>query len=196
MIDLDQSLLLGKGFHKACYQHPTDPDLCVKIVINQAIDATKQFKRELKHNLALQKRFGKKAVKGLSCYLGTVETNLGTGYLFELVLDDDGKVSKSLADYLENKEFVAYNYAQIQADLNILKQRLLDQSIIPMTIYPYNLLYRRKKEQEFELIIIDDIGTASFIPLEYYSKGFADSRIKRKWERFLKDIFNQNGKYN
>lgn len=60
MLHLDQSLLLGKGFHKAGYQHPTDPDLCVKIVINQAIDATKQFKRELKHNSALQKRFGTK----------------------------------------------------------------------------------------------------------------------------------------
>ena len=35
-------------------------------------------------------------------YLGSCQTNLGTGHAYQCVLDDDGTVSKTLEYYLEN----------------------------------------------------------------------------------------------
>ena len=33
-LHLDESLLIGAGSHRKCYQHPSNPALCIKITIN------------------------------------------------------------------------------------------------------------------------------------------------------------------
>lgn len=187
MIQLNDSLFLGSGYHKAAYRHPNEETLCIKVMINEAADAKKQLQRELKHHLNLQRKHGF-SIPCLSQYHGEIETDLGIGYLFELVRDYDGGVAKSLEDYLKDPNFVAQHKAQIKTDLAVLKQNLLDYSIIPMDIYPWNIFYRKRNETEFECVLIDDIGTASFIPMEYYSKYFADKRIERRWSNFINGL--------
>lgn len=183
MIQLDESLFLGKGYHKAAYQHPSDSNICVKVMINDAIDAKKQLHREINHHLVLQKKWNTRQIPGLANYLGQAETNLGTGYLFELIRDYDGKVSKSLEDFLNDPTLFEQHKIQIKENLNQLKKRMLDYSIIPMKIYPWNIFYRKISATESECILIDDIGSASFIPLEYYFKFFADKRIERRFKK-------------
>lgn len=143
MLYLDESLFIGKGFHKATYMHPQDTNLCIKVMINSNVDAVKQLKRELKHNTQLQNKNA--SLKALSAYIGTQRTNLGQGYLFEIVRDYNKNISKSLSEYLVDADFVANNVEQIITDLEILKQRMIEQRIVPMDILPHNILYKKTK---------------------------------------------------
>ena len=184
MIYLDDSLFIGKGFHHTAYAHPTDQHLCIKILHNSRQDAQKQHERELKYNQKLQRKNKHKQLVGMACYLGTIETNLGEGFIFQLIRDNDGNISKSLATYLNDQDFVQQHWQAIRTDLDQLKQRMFDQQIIPMKIFAKNILYRKLDESNYELVIIDGLGSATFIPLEYYFSCAAKARINRKWREF------------
>jgi len=188
MIFLNEGLFLGQGYHKATYQHPHDPSLCIKIAINSNKDAKKQLTRELKHNISLQKKHRK--VKGLSLYLGTASTNLGKGYLFEVVKDYDGRISKSLLDYLNEQNFLNLEMLKLPKLLSTLKKNMLEQLIIPMNIEPQNILCKKSDENHAEFVIIDEIGTAAFVPLEYFFSFAAKKRIERKWNKFEKQLLD------
>ena len=188
LLILNEKLFIGKGCHKATYLHPKDQNKCVKILINHDLGARKQLKRELILNDNLQKKHPN--LQNLSRYLGTADTNLGVGYIFELVLDFNQQISESLETYLKNTSFLQMNYQRLLQDLLTLKTHMLEQGIIPMEIMPYNLLYQHVDEGRGEFIIIDEIGTAAFIPLEKYFRTFTKARINRKWHRFADFLAN------
>ena len=87
-LELSEVLFIGKGHHNAVYKPPANENLCIKIPFALPdVDITK----ELAYRKALSRR--KKKLSLLTEYLGTVETNLGTGYVFERIVDYDGSAS-------------------------------------------------------------------------------------------------------
>ena len=82
MLYLDESLLVGKGANRICYQHPVEREKCIKIpkVSNcqtQALEC-EYFKLLYTNNISW---------KHLSHYYGEVNTNIGRGYVYELIRD-------------------------------------------------------------------------------------------------------------
>lgn len=55
MINLTEELFVGKGCHRKTYINPENPETVIKILYNNSKDAEIQLKRELDHNLCLQK---------------------------------------------------------------------------------------------------------------------------------------------
>lgn len=186
---LSEDSIIGKGYHKTTYFHPMHENKCIKVLHSEGDDAKRQLEREIKYNIRLKN----KKITIIPQYYGTVDTNLGTGYyVFDLIKDYDGKVSLSLESYIYNEDFVKKNYDKIVHDIKIFKQKMLDEQIVTMKLFPGNILYRKKSPVEWDLIIIDDIGTAVLIPLEYYLGCFAKARVRRKWQGMIDCIKNDS----
>ena len=171
--------MVGKGLHRECYVHPEDETLCVKVVVNGDDKETKREKAYYKRLLKQNNKF--------TCvprYHGDVKTDKGIGGVFDLVRDFDGAVSKTLEYYLESPALVAEKLNDIYDALETLKAELLEQGVVTMTIKPKNIVYKLGEDGKGKLIIIDNIGSSSFLRPEYFSLFFARKKVMRKWSKF------------
>jgi hypothetical protein len=179
MIYLEPSALVGKGLHRECYRHPHDNNLCIKVVVAGNDDETR---REQKYYASLNKR--NISWDMLPRYHGDVETNLGTGAVFDLALDHDGEVSKTLQAYLSSAEHSKSVSEALLGSLNALKNYLLQHHIITMTIKPKNIACQNLGQGDYNLMIIDNIGNSDYLPLCNLNHYLAKRKIQRKWARF------------
>jgi hypothetical protein len=104
MLYIDPATLIGKGLHRECFEHPADPDKCIKIVVAGDSD---ENRREARYYTML----GRRGIRWdmLTPFHGIVATNKGEGAVFDLVRDDSGAVSQTLQYYL-NSEKLSLQY--------------------------------------------------------------------------------------
>jgi hypothetical protein len=183
MINLDKHKLIGKGLHRECYRHPENKNLCIKVALSEN---QRETRREKKYYGHLQKR--KISWEMIPRYYGEIRTNLGLGSIFDLVLDDDGAVSKTLEYYLVSDAKTNLHVCNVTKALFRLKKYLLEQRVITMTLKPKNIACQKKADGNFRLSIIDNIGTSDFFPFCTYSDFWAKRKIIRKWSKFEKDL--------
>jgi PhoP regulatory network protein YrbL len=96
----------------------------------------------------------------------------------------DGTVSKNLDYYLSSNEKTEAHYDGLSNSLYLLKDYLLQQRIITMTLKPKNISCQKNNSGIYRLFVVDNIGNSDFIPICNYSKYFAKKKISRKWQRF------------
>jgi len=180
MFELTSDSMVGKGFHRECYVHPDNERLCIKVVVN---GDDKEVRREQAYYRFLQKRGI--AWDMLPKFHGEVETNLGSGAVFDLIRDADGKVSRTLQQCIDTEYIAVLNQHGLQQSLQRLKEYLLAENIITMTIKPKNIAYQQRDNQSSVCILIDNIGNSDFIPISSYSRFFGRKKILRKWARFM-----------
>ncbi|OCG32668.1 hypothetical protein A9G34_00545 [Gilliamella sp. Choc4-2] len=188
MIQLTDKDYISKGLHRKCYHHPDDPNKCIKINYNEG--AEQETNREIAYYKHLIKR--NISWNTLAKYYGPVQTSLGEGQLFELIRDYDGKISTSLDKFFADEQLTKQHYDELVASLRELKSELLQNRIITMTIKSKNILFQRVSPNQNRLIIIDNIGNSTFIPVSNYISFFATAKIERKWQQFLKLILHEN----
>jgi hypothetical protein len=174
LVNIFKRHLIGKGFNRECYRHPENDKLCIKVNLHGA----RSSDREKKYYQHLLKR-------GVSWdmvpkYHGDIETCIGLGSVYDLILDDDGSVSQTLENYLDAKN----DFDDLLKPFLSLKTYLLQQRIIIGTLYPRNILCQRTGGSITKLVICDDIRNSDFIPICNYSRYFAELKINRKWNKF------------
>lgn len=181
MFKLEKSALIGHGCNREVYRHPDDDSLCIKVVVS---GDTREIGRELDYYRHLEGRGI--AWTMLPRYYGEVETSLGPGSVFDLIRDADGRVARTLDHYLATLNRTDQSFHRLTAALAALKNYLLEQRIITMTLMPHNILCRKTESETFQLYIVDNIGNSDYIPICTYSGYFARKKILRKWARFEK----------
>ena len=124
MIRLSEQSPLGTGRHRKCYAHPEDAQRCIKIVYHRGDGGDKEIRRELKYYAHLGRRL--KDWSGIPRYHGTVETDCGTGYVYDVIADFDGKPSITLTEFAEQCRYEE-DIAQLRQILKQLKQAVLPQ---------------------------------------------------------------------
>lgn len=182
-MDLTSHLLIGTGRHRHCYLHPNSDHLCIKIVYSMASGGDKELKRELKYYKYLSDRGISWEI--LPRYYGEVETNLGVGHVYDLVRDFEGDTAKSLEHYLEKSKKTG-DFTWLPPLLQEFKHSLCREQIVTMTLKPDNILVQRLSASKARLVIVDNIGEASFIPVASYIRYFYDKKLMRIWQRFIK----------
>ena len=175
MLQIDRTTLVGSGLHRECYRHPERAELCVKIVV---AGNSNENRREAKYYTALARRGI--AWDMLTRFHGLVATSLGEGAVFDLVRDDDGEVSKTLAHYLACPDLTNEYRESLGQCLDALQAYLLANRVITMTLKTKNILYRKSADSEGNLVIVDNVGNSDFIPLTNYSGMLARLKIGRK----------------
>jgi hypothetical protein len=190
MINLDKSRLVGKGLHREVYRHPENNNLCIKVVVHGNAD---ESRREKEYYRLLEKR--RITWDMIPRYHGDIETNLGPGSVFDLVLDDNGAASKTLGYYFSSNERTHEYYSCLSNALVLLKDYLLQHQIITMTLKPKNIVCQRMASGKFRLFVVDNIGNSDFIPICNYSSYLAKKKILRKWKHFehrMLDAYEHN----
>lgn len=195
MIMLDKSLLVGQGLHRDVYQHPENPDLCLKVRVDR--DRVNRGDREELREQSYYHRLAKRGVPwdGLPQFHGNTQTNLGPASVFELIRDVDGEVSKTLEFYFGQSTVTEAHQAELIFELNQLKNYLLRHNIITMSLKPKNIVFQRLEDDQWRCVIIDNIGNSDWIPLMTYVPLFGRIKIRRKWqdfERRLKRMYPMN----
>ena len=175
-------LVIGVGAHRACYIHPEDHQKCIKVIYshNDPI-ALKEIKRELAYYRHLNSYL--KDWRGLTRYYGTVETNLGTGYVYDRIVDFDGKISQTIRDRytLENLQ---NNWQELKEIVEKLEKYMWDNRIITMALKPHNVLCHRISENEIFPVICDNIGVATRIPVVLYCPWLCHRKQKKLFAKF------------
>lgn len=172
---------IGEGRERVCYVHPDDSSKLIKI---QKGDCDTQTRRELRLYRWLSWR-RLSDYRQIPRFYGKVETNLGPGFVTDLVRDYDGRVSASLYWFFDNgypmEEFLPY--------LDELKQYLLDNQILISTdLTRSNVLLQKLDPARARLVIIDGLGNHSAINWFDIFKAVSDRKIERRWRRFMTEL--------
>lgn len=182
-VDPSDPSVVGIGHHRMCYIDPEDISKCIKVIYNPSKHATQEVRRELAYYKRLQKSL--KDWSGIPKYYGEVETNLGTGYVYDRTIDFDGKPSQTIQEcYQDLKE------PQQREEMLTLVKKLDDyltkNHIVTMSLKPFNILCHRISETKIEPVICDNIGTASLIPIELVCPWFARNREKKMIKKMIR----------
>ncbi len=182
---LPSSLLIASGRQRACYQHPDYSDLCIKVHHSDRSD--KETLREVRYykRLVLKNR----SVTTISQYYGTQKTDRGLGYVFQLIKDKDGNTSRTLDYYLSNKSVFLKHKSSMKIAYNEFKKKAYNESIVSMTLKAYNIVYQLGYSSHGKFFIIDNLGSANLIPLDYFSSTLAKSTLKRRFLDFEKRLY-------
>ncbi len=179
MIYLHKTQLIAKGRDRACYQHPTDPDLCIKV----AIKPEKQSKRERSYLDYLHKK--NRDLTNISLYQGKVDTNLGTGYLFDLIRVDNETVAPTLNSAIKNN---LIEYEEVKRILSQLENYLYEQKICVYDLSPNNIAVQKNKMGEWDYKLIDGLGVANANPFVMRINYLTDVLLNRSFKRLNEKI--------
>ncbi|BDH44430.1 hypothetical protein TUM12370_04740 [Salmonella enterica subsp. enterica serovar Choleraesuis] len=182
MLQLSALTPLGTGRHRQCFLHPTHPERCIKIVYNLESGGDKELNRELNYYAHLEGRL--EDWSGIPRYYGTVNTDLGTGYVYDIIKDVDGTASVSLTEFAKECQ-QAGNLATLDKVLARLQVYLRDNRIVTMTIKPQNILCQRRGGDDIMPVVVDNIGESTFIPLATWSAWMCARKQQRLWQRFI-----------
>ena len=188
MINLTDDLLLGDGNHKIVYAHPTDENLCVKLLRTPDDD---DFAKEMRYRKALGKRADSMTL--LTKYFGEVDTSKGKGYLFERVIDFDGQSSPTMLKVLDDTLADRKLLPATEEMLLDFKRVYFGEKFLLAGVDPDNYLVQRTSPTARRVRIIDNIGTAARIPLAYYLDFLAQKRLKKYWRIFVDQMRNDYG---
>ena len=180
---LTDDLFLGDGNHKIVYAHPTDKTLCVKLL---RTPDDPDWAKEMRYRKALGKRADLMTL--LTKFFGPVDTSKGTGYLFERVLDFDGKNCQTMLNVFDDTVADKKLLPATEQLLTDFKRAYFDEKFLLAGVDADNYLVQRTSPTTRRVRIIDNIGIATFVPLPYYFDYFAVKRCKKYWARFIEQL--------
>lgn len=142
--------------------------------------------REVNYIKILKKR--NKNYNILPKFYGEIETNLGHGYIFEVIRNYDKSKSITLQEILLDEKLFA-NYFDLTVKLlKDLKINLFENEIITMGLFPKNVIFQKISPDEYKVRIVNDMGSGVLIPLEYHFHYFAKTKVARRWEEFIVNL--------
>ncbi|MDR2192031.1 MAG: hypothetical protein LBO62_04055 [Endomicrobium sp.] len=181
-LTLTQDLYLNEGGDKVVYRHPYDDSLCIKI-----LKKTNFKLMEMRREICRFNQLHKKGVKinFAADFKGTVETNLGDGYVFELIKDFDGNSSLRMSDWLSDVSFVSKNFEILIEAFKNFKRILYENAVVFYDMKLENICLKRESPEKFSLVFVDNIKSGKTVPIEYFFKFYARSKLKRYWKRYI-----------
>ena len=186
ILEIKKELFIGAGGHNATYIHPIDKTKCIKIP-HDPNDG--DVKKEMRYRRMCAKKLAKSRL--VTEFFGTIETNLGLGYVFERVLDYNGQTSKDLRDFLPKTKPDATTLQRIWTILLNFKSDFLRENIAIVDTDIENFMVQESTKGSFRVRIVDNIGTPVLIPLVYWFEFAAAWKAKRYWNRIV-DWLAQN----
>ena len=173
---------IGQGRERACYVHPEDPRLAIKIPTGTVTDQTE---REIKFYKRLKKR-GTLDNPHLPKYHGLCETSIGPGIVVELIRNYDGEIARPLNWYLAQGVPVE----EFETFFKELKESFLQDLIIfNHDMQTGNLLFRKTSMGSARVVAIDGLGDTVALDWLDNIPFLVRHKINRRWKRFIKRVY-------
>lgn len=180
ILTINEELFIGSGGHQATYIHPLDATKCIKIPHDKNDG---DVRKEMRYRKSCAKKLANS--KLVTAFFGTIETNLGLGYVFERVIDYDGKTSLDMKKFLPKTPQNAKNLQKIWTILLIFKSDFLRENIAIVDTDIENFMVQEISPNNFRVRIVDNIGTPVLIPLVYWFEFAAAWKAKRYWNKIV-----------
>ena len=171
--------LISHGRVRACYYHPTNNNLCVKVALKK------------KHNKLLQKEIDNDALfrKTIGVYVPRyyklVKTNKGLGLTSDLIYNDDNRLSPRLKDFYLCKKDLSN---EIMTQFDDFFERLLKYHLWFYDFNDENFLIRTHKGHHYLYFVdtksLNRNNSWSTFKLEYIIPFLARRRMLRRIRRF------------
>lgn len=196
IVELNESLLVGKGGRREVYLDPEDKTKCIKITTLSSKKAGKkntkhwykklrplssfdENKNELKAYKNMIKKYGNdsKVFENIPKFYGEVNTNFGWGIEVE---------------YLENieslKNFIDKNGINdsILPALKDMFVNFIENNVEIRDYTPYNYMVKNI-DGKLKVYLIDGLGAAIWIPIHKIAY-FGKKQIKRRIDKMLKNL--------
>jgi len=184
MVELNKNLYIGKGAERKCYIHPNDATKVVKIEYIDYIDRD-QNKLDVYYNKYLKKL--DVSYSNISKCYGYIDTNIGTGVVYDAIKNYDGTISKSF-EYIITEKVLSKK--EEKTLLLELKPYLSENYIVFGDTMMSNILCQEVSKQNYKLIIVDGLGARRYgfkLWLHMHSRLFTKIRIKKQWKKLLKN---------
>lgn len=183
-IELDDSLLIGTGNQRQCYYHPQHPEYCIKIHLPKG--NKNSTRKEIHYLRSIHWQPHKRPLLAyLSDFHGTVETNRGTGFIYDLARNADGTTAKELRFYLNEKADDPVFMAKLQQCYQQLKQVSLQYALVSRELKAYNTAVCLDLNQQPEkLMLIDNLGSPAPLPISHYISYFARRKLRQRFNKF------------
>ena len=88
MIYLDDTLLVGRGTLRACYRHPGNDDLVVKVPLKDSSGGRDANDKEMRSYRSLRRKHA--VLEHISHCHGLIPTDRGKGLVCDCIRDHDG----------------------------------------------------------------------------------------------------------
>jgi len=173
-LHLDESLLIGAGSHRKCYQHPSNPALCIKITINSSCTRRHQNPREYAYYQLLEKR-GIDWRRIARCH-GWVQTNLGRGLMFDHIRGPDGQTLPNLEEQLKQG---ILNHEMLRHELWQLREWLIRNAVIVCDLQLANMVLIPQRRPGEKLVLVDGVNNRNLIKIANYLPPLARSKMRR-----------------
>lgn len=187
ILNLDKTLYLGKGRERAGYIHPKDNSKMIKIVYSKQENLNQN---ELEYDYMNYLEKNNIPFSHITKCYGKILTNLGEGYIFDIVRDYDGEISKSFKEIVRNGILSKSLEKEL---IEELKNYIFKNNILFIDIALSNILCQEIKENKYKLILTDGIGgkrPGLKSKLYQYSKLFTRYKVIKQWEKFI-DKYNR-----
>jgi hypothetical protein len=151
MLDLTHAIELGAGNERRCYQHPLDPESCVKVARSEG-GKRRQNRQEFLYFETLIAR--NVPFDHLPAYRGKVDTSQGPGMVYERICHDDGTPAQDLEHHIRHG---TVSERQARKLLQELYRYLMRYGIAVSDLNPDQLMLKKSASGD-RLIIIDGVG--------------------------------------
>ena len=181
VLTINEELFIGSGGHQATYIHPIDPRKCIKIP-HTADDG--DVRKEMRYREICASKLEKSRL--ITEFFGTVDTNLGLGYVFERVFDYNGQTSLDMKKFLSKNRLPDTKTLQrLWTILLNFKSDFLREKIAIVDADIENFMVQEPSPNVFRVRIVDNIGTPVLIPLIYWFEFAAEWKSKRYWNKIV-----------
>ena len=174
-LTINEDLFIGSGGHQATYIHPTDVTKCIKIPHSKDDG---DVRKEMRYRRICAGKLSRS--KLVTEFFGTIETNLGLGYIFERVINFDGKTSLDMKKFLPQAA-----PAVVQRVLLDFKSDFLRENIAIVDTDIENFMVQETAPDIYRVRIVDNIGTPVLIPLVYWFEFAAAWKARRYWNKIV-----------
>lgn len=190
MITLTTKNYISEGLARKCYTHPNNPNLCIKIG-KPEIEESHLYKEINYFRKIKNKDTTKFNYLFYSKYHGEITTNLGKGFVYDLIKDETtDEISLTLRHYLEMKNSPITDQ-NLKKALDLLKGQMIQHKIFVGDLRARNICCKILNNNSIEFIVVDGLGHRDFFPLADWFHYFARKKVER---RFLKAQLNSLAK--
>lgn len=191
MIVLSEKDYMAEGLARKCYFHPKNDGLCIKIG-KPEIEKSHLYKEINYYKKISNKDASKFDYPFYAMYHGTVDTNLGEGFVYDLVRDElTNEVSKTLRHYMIKKNEL-FRDAVLNQALQRLKSQMIDHKVFASDLKPRNICCKILKDNSIEFVIVDGIGHRDVLPLADWFDYFSKRKILRRFKKNSLESISQH----
>lgn len=171
--------MISHGRIRACYYHPKDNRLCVKVALKPK--HKKLLQKEINNNALFRKAIGPYVPR----YYKIVATNKGPGLLTDLIYNDDNRLSPRLKDWLRQGKPLT---KELVSQFDDFFGRLLKHHLWFYDFNEENFLIRTRKGHHYLYFVdtksLNRNNSWSTLKLEYILPFLARRRMLRRIRRF------------